>query len=295
MAENEQHKEGHHEGGGGSHGGGGHGGGGHGGGGHAEGEHEGAPEWLISFADNVALMMGFFVILLAMNMQKPKTGGVGGEAQMGGSPSAEMLDFVITMRKEFNNPVDLNSDNPAEAPLRRRIEERAAGESRQPEEQGSGRDNQAIRPTDFSNFGGKLFFEDDSTSLSTAAKEQTRLIANKLRGQRFIVEVRGHVSPSEAQSNMERAVNLAYARAVAVMKELTACGVNFRQIRVSAAADNERTTSREASYDRFADRQNQRVEVIMTTEAFDNRERSLAPARDEGAAKPPAAERRDNH
>ncbi|MCL4212087.1 MAG: hypothetical protein KJZ68_15650, partial [Phycisphaerales bacterium] len=40
---------------------------GHGGGGHEEG-HEGAPEWLISFADMVMLMMGFFVILFALNV-----------------------------------------------------------------------------------------------------------------------------------------------------------------------------------------------------------------------------------
>ena len=85
---------------GGAHKGGGHGGGhGHGGGGHEE-HHEGAPEWLISFADNVALMMGFFVILLAMNMAKQTVGGIGGEAQMGGNPNQAntMIDFAIAVR-----------------------------------------------------------------------------------------------------------------------------------------------------------------------------------------------------
>lgn len=71
---------------GGSHGGGGHGGGApHGGGAHEE--HEGAPEWLISFADNVALMMGFFVILLAMNMG-PKGGGEARERGAGPHPAS---------------------------------------------------------------------------------------------------------------------------------------------------------------------------------------------------------------
>ena len=69
------------------------------GGGHEEG-HEGAPEWLISFADNVALMMGFFVILLAMNMKSPVAShtGVGSPDKDGGVPESQMLDFVIAMR-----------------------------------------------------------------------------------------------------------------------------------------------------------------------------------------------------
>src|SRR5689334_21425744 len=91
--------------------------GGHGGGGHsgpAHEEHEGAPEWLISFADDVALMMGFFVILLAMNMKSPVAAhtGVGSPEKEGGVPESQMLDFVIAMRDAFN-PIDLNSDNPS--------------------------------------------------------------------------------------------------------------------------------------------------------------------------------------
>ena len=75
MADHDEHGE-HEEG----HGGGSHGGG-HAAGGHEEG-HEGAPEWLISFADNVALMMGFFVILLAMNMG-PKGSSVNNTGEPG--------------------------------------------------------------------------------------------------------------------------------------------------------------------------------------------------------------------
>ncbi len=288
MAEHEEHKEGHGEGG---HGGGGHGGGGHGGGGHAEGEHEGAPEWLISFADNVALMMGFFVILLAMNMQKPKAGGIGGESKMGGAPTTEMIDFIIAMREEFNNPIDIHSNNPAEAPMRKRILEKQAGESVQPEEPGQGRERQAMVPTDFSNLGGKIFFEDDSPNMTDRAREQTRIIGLKLKGQRFIVEVRGHVSPSEAQSNTERAYNLAHARSMAVTKELIAQGVNPRQIRLSTAADNERTTARDMSYDRDSDRQNQRVEVIMTGEPFVSRDALVPGARGQGEAGKPEPEK----
>ena len=73
----------------GKHGDGGHGGGGHGGGGgHEEEEEAGAPEWLISFADMVMLLMGFFVILFALNVQ-PKGGNPGG-----GGEVDELLDLA---------------------------------------------------------------------------------------------------------------------------------------------------------------------------------------------------------
>src|SRR5436190_2305796 len=110
--------EGGHKGHGGAHGGG------HGGA-HEE-HHEGAPEWLISFADNVALMMGFFVILLAMNMAKQTTGGIGGKADMGGNPQEanSMIDFAIAVREAFNNPVDVNSTDPRERDMVKRLIER---------------------------------------------------------------------------------------------------------------------------------------------------------------------------
>src|ERR1043165_7557814 len=115
----EEHKEEHGQSGeshsGGGHGGHGGSGGGHGGGGGHE-EHEGAPEWLISFADNVALLMGFFVILLAMNMAKPKTGGLGGENQNPSQQDMDMVDAVISIRAAFHNPVDMTSEDPNEAP-----------------------------------------------------------------------------------------------------------------------------------------------------------------------------------
>jgi len=58
-------------------------------------------------------MMGFFVILLAMNMAKQTTGGIGGEGKY---PSDEespvMQDFAIAVRAGFGNPVDLESNDP---------------------------------------------------------------------------------------------------------------------------------------------------------------------------------------
>jgi flagellar motor protein MotB len=261
VAEKEHKAEQGHEGGG---GGGGHGGGGHGTGGAHE-EHEGAPEWLISFADNVALIMGFFVILLAMNMKEPMAGGIGGKEKNGGAPepSTRMIDFVIAMRENFNNPIDLTSSNPGEEVYRRRIREKAqAGQSLQPEEPGQGRIDQAILPTEVSSLGGNVPFEDEADSLSGKGKERAEEIGRRLRGQRWIIDVRGHSSPSETQRDTVRGIELSHKRAVAVANVLVSKGVRWEQLRLVACGDNERNARRQ--YDRDADRVNQRVEVIIT-------------------------------
>jgi len=93
----------------------------HGGGGTHE-EHEGAPGWLISFADNVSLMMGFLVILPAVRMGPKATAVQGGEPSENGATQApDMLDFVISVREGFKNPVNIDSDKPDDQPLIRRI------------------------------------------------------------------------------------------------------------------------------------------------------------------------------
>jgi outer membrane protein OmpA-like peptidoglycan-associated protein len=250
--EHEEHSSG------GSHAGG-PGGGGHGGGSHEE--HEGAPEWLISFADNVALMMGFFVILLAMNMKEPTTGGIGGREQFGGKPNEKMLDFAIAMRNVFHVPPDPNDPNDA-ALIRRQREKAEGGQSQQPEEPGAGRESQTVIPTRVSSLGGLVPFEDDADSLSPSGKRRAEEIALKLKGLRYIVEVRGHASPSETARSPELGAALSYARALAVARVLTQNGVAWSQVRLTACGDSERNIARD--YDRDNDRLNQRVEVIVT-------------------------------
>jgi hypothetical protein len=146
------HEEGHDEKG---HGGGGHGGGGHGGGGHGGGheEHEGVPEWMVSFADNTALMMGLFVILLAMNMGPKATSVMGGNPDENGAGEAmsaedRMLDLALGIRSAFNNPVSMDSKDPRDAVLVKRLREKAFGPLKQEGPPGNQETGQARhRPT----------------------------------------------------------------------------------------------------------------------------------------------------
>lgn len=272
MAEHEEHggggggahEEGH--GGGGSHGGGGHGGGGHGGGEHEE---SGAPEWLISFADNVALMMGFFVILLAMNMGPKATKASPGEPSPDATDSASdnaKLDWVIGLRKAFNGaPFDKNSNNPDERRAAQREQERAdAAKNDGPE--GTGKKAQTVRDSDFTGLGGVVYFEDNTDLLSTSSKEVIQQVATKLRDQRWVVEVRGHVSPFECGRSPEKAMALSNARAMMVARELSRHSVPWPQLRVVSVGTGDPAKGRSATQDQ--DRTNQRVEIVVTKQAL---------------------------
>lgn len=265
MADNHDNahaEEGHGKGHGGGHGGGGHG---HGGGGHEEG-HEGAPEWLISFADMVMLIMGFFVILLAMNMQKPTTGGIGGEGKNLTDDEA-MMELALSIRAGFNNPVDMNSDNPAEAALVRYMRERAQkGDTLQPGPDGDKHDVQAPRTSDFVNITALVLFPDGESVVSDEAVTTIRQAAEQLKGTQWIIEVRGHASAAETMRDKEKSMRLAFDRALAVAQELVRAGVPWDRLRAAGCADNERAVP--SARDLNGNRSNQRAEIVVTTEVM---------------------------
>ncbi len=261
MGEHDDKHEDH--GGGGGHGGGGHGGGGHGGGGgHAEGEHEGAPEWLISFADNVALLMGFFVILLAMNMA-PKSDGPAGGTGQGGTPDSRMIDFVIGIREAFNTPFNINSKASADQPFIKRIQEKKGGMGASEGPSGRFAETTSTGRGQRRNVAASIAFDDGSASLRPGAKITLGDVARHLRDQGWIVDVRGHVSPFEAR-NFEQAMTLSKDRATVVANALIEAGVKAANLRLVLCADHDRMVPR--AFDAEASRTNQRVEIVVTNE-----------------------------
>lgn len=264
-AENDHGEHSEKHAGGGGHGGGGHGGGGHGGGGSHE-EHEGAPEWLISFADNTALMMGFFVIMLALAMSNAASqggagGDVGGQAEFGGM-SVQELEWTLGVREAFHNPVRLDSTDPREAILVAYLKKKNAGFSDAASDGLKGREHdvESLRRSGIFGAGGGIKFETGTSELSDAALDAIAKLGEQFQGTQTRLEVRGHCSAAEAFEKPDRGMQLSYDRAMSVARGLAELGIDWRRMRVTGCADGDRLT--EKAYDDAAQRTNQRVEVL---------------------------------
>ncbi|MBL0921796.1 MAG: OmpA family protein [Phycisphaerales bacterium] len=232
-----------------------------------EEHHEGCPEWMVSFADNVCLMMGFFVIMLAMNM-KPAHGGSGEGPQDGNTsytPPSALLDAAIAIREGFKNPVNMNSAAPEDQPLIRRLQERkGTGRASTTGQSGPTDSVTSVRTSDYYSLGGVVPFNDGAVELSGAGERAVAEIADKLKGPRFVIEVRGHVSAVEAAAGVDVAMSVSHRRALAVARGLNILGIPWSRMRVVACADGDRVTP--IAYDEAGHRANQRVEVLVTRE-----------------------------
>ncbi len=271
MAEEEAHAHGD---GGGGHGGG-HGGGGHGGGGGGHEEaHEGAPEWLISFADNVTLMMGFFVIMLAFFMRdaaQVRGGTRQGDGDLAGqgevtTSSPELLDWALAVRAAFNNPVDADSPNPRDQLLVQRMRARSGlGAASDPGPKGRHSSTQTLRPSDYYGLGGLVQFETGLAELPPTGPTILKQITEHFTGVRSVIEIRGHVSLAEARQLANNGVALSYQRAFAIAEALAELGIEWPRMRLIACGAAEPVVS--PAYDEAGQRSNQRVEIISTDQA----------------------------
>ncbi|MGQ0628273.1 MAG: OmpA family protein [Phycisphaerales bacterium] len=252
------------------HGGGGHGGGGHGGhgggGGHAEHE-EGVPEWVVSFADNALLQMGFFAILLALNMGAKASGPTSeGNQTSAASAKNSMYEFVLAVRAGFNNPVDPNGSNPKDEELRQYMRRRSeAGDTREPGPDGNKKDAQTIRPGDYKQPDGYIEFDDQSTELTEVAREAVRELAAQNKGMRFMLEIRGHASTREGAGDIKRARELSYERAWAFGSALVSAGLRWEQLRLVACGDSDPVKARATGSEH---QNNQRAEMFVLPEAM---------------------------
>ncbi|HZW08800.1 MAG TPA: flagellar motor protein MotB [Phycisphaerales bacterium] len=242
---------------------------GHGGGGGHE-EHEGAPEWLISFADNVMLMMGVFVILLALNMGKSSSAhsSTGDDSESQSAPAEgsggytdEELDFALAVREAFHNAVDIDSTDPEDGALVRRLRERLAGRSEEPA-LNPGPAEPALGAEEFARVGDVIAFPEFSAEIDPVSREVIAGLLPRLAGLRYAIEVRGHASLWETMHDPEQGYRLAYDRALSVARVLAEEGIAWERILIVSCGDSE-SRARGQAPDR-AWSAAQRVEVLLS-------------------------------
>lgn len=253
---------------------------------HAEHEHE--EGWIVSFADNVLLMMGFFVILLAMNM------GPKGSSDSAPSSTAEerLLDVAIAVREAFHNPVSMDSILPEDQALIRRLRDRRKpGAGNTPADAGEtpasdghqdtvgGKGISNVRPSDWQDEADFVQFEDNEVLLSPQAKATISQISRRIMDTRWMVEVRGHASKWETWRDTKKARDLAYERAWVVGNEMVLNGVQWEQIRLVSSGTCAPIIARARTSDEA--QTNQRTEILVLREHAPPDPYSNAPVRPE--------------
>lgn len=229
---------------------------------HEEEEEGGAPEWLISFADMVMLIMGFFVILFALNVQ-PKGGeaGGGGDQAEGVATQPQELDpaLVEAIRRAFHSP--LNPSDPRDADVLRALRQQGEGEASQV---GAAGDEKLVRsPRDIEYYGGGIDvpFDFRATEISGEWQDVIHTFAEQHDGHRYVLEIRGHASQPEAFNRPQAGVDLGWERAKGVYQGLLEAGISPDRLRVVSAGVSEPRSTRMDVASQAED--DQRVEILL--------------------------------
>jgi chemotaxis protein MotB len=242
---------------------------------HAE---EGLPEWVMSYADMITILMAFFVVMYAMaGRDQSKEEAVfralreqfrpllPSAAALGPGPYVHRKSPLAQLAplKTNKNTQGKSSGSDASAAERSKVH--------------------ALRPGEQAAVGALIQFPEASADIGVQQKKQIEIAAREVSGKPQRVEIRGHTSrrPVPPGAPYRDNWDLAYQRCRAVMHQLIAEGIDPKRIRLGVAADNEPLPG---SDDSLALHQSSRVAVTILNEPV---EPDATKNKEEASAKKP--------
>jgi chemotaxis protein MotB len=220
----------------------------------------GVPEWVVTYGDMMSLLLTFFILIVSFSeiidedqydeaikavQQAFGVVGGGGIAPMEDIPMNTVIEN-LTETHLFKEPVPKLSQSEDPGVVGKQIRVKR------------------IREGLLFSLGGRISFEPGSAELKPQGKRELKRIADLTRGQTNKIEVRGHATPGElnTDSEFDNLWDLSYARARAALRHLQSLEIDPRRVRLIGCADKEPLVAGAYTADERA--VNRRIEVIVT-------------------------------
>jgi chemotaxis protein MotB len=193
------------------------------------------PEWFVTFADMMSLLLAFFIMLVSMsNFESPK----------------QFQSLVTLLQEQFGH-------TPAHGEAEKNLVVAARGDDIP----------DALQQEDTLP-GGIILFEELATDLTEANKRDLHQIAQQLNASEDRIEIRGHATQItiEPHSGIRDVWDLADRRCHSTMKFLIEQGIDSNRMRLANAGMSEPLYN---GTDLLRLRENSRVEIRLLEEGLD--------------------------
>jgi chemotaxis protein MotB len=219
---------------------------------------EGAPEWMVSYADMITILMAFFVVMYSMagtkdtEKQDPVMSSLRKQfGRFSGSPSGKYVPRSAALAGVGGGPVKRVGAIPGGAEPKAPVGENARVTT--------------IRPGGQITIGGVIYFDEGISELGADQERQLQLVVEELSGKPQKIEIRGHTTSRGPNQGSDYRDNwdLGYARCHNTMEYLIAQGIEAKRLRVSVAGQYEPI---HVGTDAVLMKKNGRVEIFMLNE-----------------------------
>jgi chemotaxis protein MotB len=207
----------------------------------AEEKPEGAPEWMVSYADMITIMMSFFVIMFAIATGEVEKGKKNRHQEaaiqsLNHRFGPKYQPFASWGLMPGNSPIKGGGSRMKVKPGEAEPEEGATVRVLHKEKARIRVPGQGDRIV----IGGVVYYDGSGTDIAAAQLDRLRTIAEELAGKPQEVEILGHVSslPLPEGSKHRDRWDLAYARCRQVSQALQGMKIDPERIRIGVVHSN---------------------------------------------------------